>query len=85
MACWVLFWASSPTKALHRRAHSLGPMHSRQPVPFIVQHPWFGLGFGAFPPQIYFFTDDQYLNSTIVTGIVGLLALFTLFVTWLDR
>lgn len=49
--------------------------------PFIAQHPWFGRGFGTFLPQTYFFTDDQYLNSTIVTGFVGLLALLTLFVT----
>jgi O-antigen ligase len=50
-------------------------------APFIAQHPWFGLGLGTFPPQVYFFTDDQYLNSIIVTGIVGLLALLALFVT----
>ncbi|HEY2401282.1 MAG TPA: O-antigen ligase family protein [Steroidobacteraceae bacterium] len=48
---------------------------------FIAQHPWFGSGFGTFPPQVYFFTDDQYLNSIIVTGVVGLLALLALFVT----
>lgn len=50
-------------------------------APFIAQHPWFGLGFGTFPPQTYFFTDDQFLNSIIVTGIVGLLALLALFFT----
>jgi O-antigen ligase len=51
---------------------------------FIAQHPWFGRGFGSFPPQIYFFTDNQYLNSIIVTGVIGLLALMALFVTgWL--
>ena len=50
-------------------------------APFISQHPWFGLGFGTFPPQTYFFTDNQYLSSTIVTGFVGLLALVVLFVT----
>jgi polysaccharide biosynthesis protein PslJ len=48
--------------------------------PFISQHPWFGQGFGTFQPQIYFFTDDQYLGSLIETGIVGVLALITLFV-----
>jgi O-antigen ligase len=53
-------------------------------APFIAQHPWFGLGFGTFPPQTYFYTDDQYLNSAIVTGIVGLLALLALFIAgWL--
>ena len=49
--------------------------------PFIAQHPWFGRGFGTFLPQTYFFTDDQYLNSIIVTGVIGLLALLALFVT----
>jgi O-antigen ligase len=50
-------------------------------APFIAQHPWFGSGFGTFPPRTYFFTDNQYLNSTIVMGFVGLLALVGLFVT----
>lgn len=50
-------------------------------APLIAQHPWLGQGLGTFPPQIYFFTDNQYLNSTIVTGFVGLLALIMLFVT----
>jgi O-antigen ligase len=50
-------------------------------APFVAQHPWFGLGFGTFPPQTYFYTDNQWLNSIIVTGIVGLFALLALFVT----
>lgn len=50
-------------------------------APLIAHHPWFGQGFGTFPPQIYFFTDNQYLNSTIVTGVFGLLAVIALFVT----
>lgn len=50
-------------------------------APFIAQHPWFGLGPGTFPPQVYFFTDNQYLGSIITTGIIGLLALLALFVT----
>jgi O-antigen ligase len=50
-------------------------------LPFISQHPWFGRGFGTFLPQTYFFTDDQYLNSTIEIGIVGLAALLGLFVS----
>jgi O-antigen ligase len=49
-------------------------------APFIAQHPWFGRGFGTLLPLSYFFTDDQYLNSLVETGIVGLLALITLFV-----
>jgi O-antigen ligase len=53
-------------------------------APFISQHPWFGRGFGTFLPQTYFFLDDQYLGTTIETGVIGLLALISLFVTgWL--
>ena len=40
-----------------------------QSLPYISQHPWFGRGFGTFPPQVYFFTDDQYLNSLITVGV----------------
>ncbi len=50
-------------------------------APFIAQHPWFGRGFGTFLPQTYFFLDDQYLGTTIETGIIGVLALLTLFLT----
>jgi O-antigen ligase len=51
--------------------------------PYIAQHPWFGRGFGTFLPATYFFTDDQYLLSTIEIGIVGVLCLVTLFITGL--
>lgn len=51
---------------------------------YIAQHPWFGHGAGTFLPQTYFFTDDQYLNTIIETGIIGLLTLLGLFATgWL--
>ena len=49
--------------------------------PFISQHPWLGHGFATFFPQTYFFTDDQYLNTLIEAGFVGLLALLGLFAT----
>jgi O-antigen ligase len=49
-------------------------------APFIDQHPWLGHGFQTFFPQTYFFTDDQYLLSLIETGVIGLLALLSLFV-----
>jgi hypothetical protein len=50
----------------------------------IPLHPWFGVGFGTFLPQTYFYTDDQYVLSSIETGLIGLLALLTLFATgWL--
>lgn len=52
-----------------------------QSVPSIEQHPWFGSGFGTFPPQMYFFTDDQYLSSLITTGFVGLACLLALLLT----
>lgn len=54
-------------------------------LPFIRQHPWLGRGFGTFLPQTYFFTDDQYLNSAVEIGIVGLLAIVALFITgWIE-
>lgn len=46
----------------------------------VPQHPWFGVGFGTFSPLIYFYTDDQYVLSSIETGLVGLVALITLFI-----
>ena len=49
--------------------------------PLIAAHPWLGRGFGSFLPLVYFYTDDQYLNSLIEIGIVGLLALLALFCT----
>ena len=48
-------------------------------TPFITAHPWLGEGFGTFLPQTYFFVDDQYLTSLIETGLLGLLALLSLF------
>lgn len=53
-------------------------------VPFVAQHPWLGLGFGTFFPQNYFYTDDQYLNSLITNGALGLLCVVALFaVGWI--
>ena len=42
-------------------------------APLISAHPLFGQGFGTFLPNILFYTDDQYLNSLIEIGAVGLL------------
>jgi polysaccharide biosynthesis protein PslJ len=50
-------------------------------APYIAHHPWLGLGFGTFFPQIFFFVDNQYLSSLIGNGVIGLLALIALFVT----
>jgi O-antigen ligase len=53
-------------------------------LPFIMQHPWLGRGFGTFLPATYFFTDDQFLLTLIETGVIGLAALLGLFITgWL--
>jgi O-antigen ligase len=53
-------------------------------APYIAHHPWFGQGFQTFFPQVYFYVDNQYLMSLIETGVVGVVALLTLFVTgWL--
>jgi polysaccharide biosynthesis protein PslJ len=56
-------------------------------VSFIAAHPWLGQGFGTFLPQTYFFVDNQYLTSLIETGVLGLLAVVTLFGVgwWLAR
>ena len=50
-------------------------------APHISRHPWLGDGFGTLLPQTTFFTDNQYLNSVIQTGFIGLLALLALFLT----
>jgi polysaccharide biosynthesis protein PslJ len=52
-----------------------------QALPYISQHLWFGSALGTFPPQVYFFTDDQYLSALITTGVAGLCCLLGLFVT----
>lgn len=48
--------------------------------PLISAHPWFGQGFSTFTPSTLFFTDDQYLNSLIEIGAVGLVGLLALFI-----
>ena len=50
-------------------------------APLVAAHPWFGQGFGSFLPLTYFYTDNQYLNSLIEVGFVGLAALLVLFGT----
>jgi O-antigen ligase len=50
-------------------------------APFISAHPLFGLGFGTFMPNIYFFTDDEYLNAAIEIGLVGSFMLLLMFIT----
>jgi len=48
-------------------------------VPLVSAHPLLGVGFGVFMPNIYFFTDDQYLNSVIEIGLVGTFLLLLMF------
>jgi polysaccharide biosynthesis protein PslJ len=50
-------------------------------APLISAHPLFGQGFGTFLPNILFYTDDQYLNSLIEIGAIGLAALLGTFAT----
>jgi O-antigen ligase len=50
-------------------------------VPLMQAHPWLGEGFGTFLPNVVFYTDDQYLNSVIEIGAIGLISLVALFVT----
>lgn len=50
-------------------------------APLLSMHPWLGQGLGTFLPSTMFFTDDQYLNTLIEIGVVGLVALLGLFVT----
>ncbi|AZP15857.1 O-antigen ligase domain-containing protein [Streptomyces aquilus] len=50
-------------------------------VPYFDEHPWFGRGFGTFTPDLYFFTDNQYMLTLAEMGILGLIALFALFIT----
>ncbi len=50
-------------------------------VPYLREHPLFGRGFGTFTPDLYFFTDNQYMLVLAEMGVLGLVALLTLFVT----
>ncbi|MGW7820463.1 O-antigen ligase family protein [Streptomyces puniciscabiei] len=54
-------------------------------VPYLVERPWFGRGFGTFTPDLYFFTDNQYMLTLAETGVVGLVALLVLFVTGIHQ
>lgn len=45
----------------------------------IRDRPWFGRGPGTFSPEQYILLDNQWLGTLIEAGLVGFLALFTLF------
>ena len=46
---------------------------------YISERPWFGRGPRTFLPNKYIVLDNQYLNSIITTGYVGLVAFVLLF------
>ena len=50
-------------------------------APLISQHPLLGRGFGTFEPLVYFYTDNQYINSAIEVGLVGLVVIVALLIT----
>jgi hypothetical protein len=50
-------------------------------VPYLRQHPLFGQGFGTFTPDLYFFTDNQYMLTLAEMGALGLVALLALYLT----
>ncbi|WP_256090537.1 O-antigen ligase family protein, partial [Actinacidiphila rubida] len=50
-------------------------------VPYLRQHPLFGQGFGTFTPDLYFFTDNQYMLTLAEMGVLGLVALLSLYLT----
>ncbi|MFK0256453.1 O-antigen ligase family protein [Streptomyces sp. NPDC090445] len=54
-------------------------------VPYLEQRPLFGRGFGTFTPNLYFFTDNQYMLTLAEMGLVGLAVLLLLFLTGIHQ
>ncbi|CAM5662418.1 hypothetical protein SAVIM338S_06809 [Streptomyces avidinii] len=54
-------------------------------VPYLEEHPLFGRGLGTFTPDLYFFTDNQYMLTLAEMGLLGLVALFALFFTGIHQ
>ncbi|MGW2522455.1 O-antigen ligase family protein [Streptomyces sp. NPDC001617] len=54
-------------------------------VPYLKEHPLFGRGFGTFTPDLYFFTDNQYMLALAEMGVLGLIALLILFITGIHQ
>ncbi|HUY51594.1 MAG TPA: O-antigen ligase family protein [Streptosporangiaceae bacterium] len=46
---------------------------------YIVQRPFFGRGFATFLPQVYRYTDNEYLHAMIEIGFVGLVVLLLVY------
>ncbi len=47
---------------------------------YFVERPWLGRGLGTFPPEAYFFLDNEYLNRLLTGGVVGVAVLAVLLV-----
>ncbi|MFJ3201446.1 O-antigen ligase family protein [Streptomyces sp. NPDC086989] len=54
-------------------------------VPYLQERPLFGRGLGTFTPDLYFFTDNQYMLTLAEMGLFGLLALLALFLTGIHQ
>lgn len=54
-------------------------------LPYLDERPLFGQGFGTFLPELYFFTDNQYMLTLAETGLLGLVALLALFFTGIHQ
>ena len=54
-------------------------------LPYLTERPLFGRGFGTFTPDLYFFTDNQYMLSAAEMGVCGLIALLTLYLTGIHQ
>ncbi|WP_073910597.1 O-antigen ligase family protein [Streptomyces sp. CB00455] len=54
-------------------------------LPYLDERPLFGRGFGTFLPELYFFTDNQYMLTLAETGLMGLVALLVLFCTGIHQ
>ncbi|WP_030765941.1 O-antigen ligase family protein [Streptomyces sp. NRRL F-2664] len=54
-------------------------------VPYLDERPLCGRGLGTFIPELYFFTDNQYMLTLAETGLLGLIALLFLFLTGIHQ
>ncbi|MGW0748057.1 O-antigen ligase family protein [Streptomyces sp. NPDC002587] len=54
-------------------------------LPYLGERPLAGRGFGTFIPELYFFTDNQYMLTLAEMGLLGLLALLLLFLTGIHQ
>ncbi|MGR4880761.1 O-antigen ligase family protein [Streptomyces sp. LARHCF249] len=54
-------------------------------VPYVGERPFFGRGFGTFLPELFFFTDNQYMLTLAEMGFLGLIALLVLLFTGIHQ